>query len=212
MSLKAGFALALVSSLTLAKQAKSSATDVDQVLAQYRSAPAIQAEVKKTVVQEVMGTSNESEGKFYFSKGKLRLDIESPEKSTLVYDGKSIWLESRLDENTVEVSRIKSAELKKTDSLIAALFESKDVLKKFKLLKTESKDGQKIYFFEPRDKEKTEVRTLDVALANKEISRITYKDQMENQVSFEFKGMKRGKVAPAKFEYKPPKGANVTEL
>src|SRR4051812_1068293 len=84
--------------------AKASAADVESVLNRYRAAKAIQAKVKKTVTQEVMGTNNESEGMFYFSKGKLRLDIEKPEKSVLVYDGKNIWLESRLDEKTIQVS------------------------------------------------------------------------------------------------------------
>ncbi|MBX3020415.1 MAG: outer membrane lipoprotein carrier protein LolA [Bdellovibrionales bacterium] len=213
MSLKAAFAFCLISSLAMAKTAApSGVAEVDSVLAKYRKAPAIQAEVKKTVVQEVMGTSHESEGKFYFSKGKLRLDIEKPEKSILVYDGKNIWLESRLDEKTVEVSRIRSGDIKKTDSLMAALFDRRDVLQGFKLLKVTNKDGQKTFAFEPKDTKKTEVRHLEVALQNKDIRRITYKDNMENQVTFEFSSLSRGKVPAGKFTYKPPKGANVTEL
>lgn len=211
MPIKA-IALSFIASLTLAKQPSAPAAEVDSVLSKYRRAPAIQANVKKTVVQEVMGTSNESEGKFYFSKGKLRLDIEKPEKSVLIYDGKNIWLESHLDESTVEVSRIRSGEMKKTDSLMAALFDRKDVLNNFKHLKTTDAEGQKTYAFEPKNKDKTEVRYLEVALKNKDIRRITYKDNMENQVSFEFSDLSRGKVPADKFTYKPPKGANVTEL
>lgn len=189
-----------------------SAKEVDSVLARYRKAPAIQANVKKTVVQEVMGTSHESEGKFYFSKGKLRLDIEKPEKSILVYDGKNIWLESRLDESTVEVSRIRNSEIKKSDSLLSALFNRADVLKNFKLLKTTDRNGRRTFAFAPIDDKKTEVRHLEVTIKDQDISRISYKDAMENQVSFEFLNLSEGKAPTSKFTYTPPKGANVTEF
>src|SRR4051794_6353149 len=74
--------------------AKNPAKEVDGVLASYRAAKAIKAKVKKTVVQEVMGTSMKSEGSFFFSKGKLRLEMREPERTTLVYDGKHVWFES----------------------------------------------------------------------------------------------------------------------
>jgi outer membrane lipoprotein-sorting protein len=198
--------------MATAKPSKPSASDVDSVLSRYRSAKAIQAKVKKTVLQEVMGTSNTSEGRFYFSKGKLRLDIEKPEKSTLVYDGKNIWLESRLDDQHVQVTHMKAGELKRTDSLMAALFDRKDALKKFNLLKAKDVDGEKVYSFEPKDKKSTEVRFLEVALKNKDIQRITYKDQVENTVSFEFHDLSKESVPMAKFQYRLPKEASVTEM
>ncbi|NJL24410.1 MAG: outer membrane lipoprotein carrier protein LolA, partial [Calothrix sp. SM1_5_4] len=111
------------------------AAEVNSVLKKYRQAPALKAKVRKTVVQEVMGTRSESEGDFYFSKGKLRLDFVKPERSTLVYDGKNVWLESRLDARNIQVSRLKSTQLRKTDSLLAALFDKTDVLTSFKFLK-----------------------------------------------------------------------------
>jgi outer membrane lipoprotein-sorting protein len=204
--------IALCPGLLFAKGAKSPAAEVENVLGRYRRAPAIEAKVKKTVVQEVMGTTNESQGRFYFSKGKLRLDMETPEKSTLVYDGRDIWLESRLDENTVEVSHLKVIDLRRGHSVMAALFDRRDALKKFKLLKTETKSGLKTFSFAPREKKNTEVSRLEIGLKAGDIRRISYHDKMENQVTFEFSDLNKGKVPAAKFKYRPPKNADVTEI
>lgn len=191
---------------------KTTARDVDLVLTKYREAEAFSAKVKKTVAQEVLGTENSGDGKFYFSKGKLRLEMAEPENTTLVYDGKVVWMETRLDENTIEVTKVKSKQLKKNDSILAALFERRNILQTFKLTGSKDVEGRKIFSFEPKDKKKTEIRALDIALRGKELAGVAYKDDRENRVSFDFTDLVREPVAPEKFTYKPPKGANVTEM
>ncbi len=189
------------------------AKDVDGVLSKYRQAPAIQAKVKKTVVQETMGTENTSTGDFYFSKGKLRLDFTSPEKTSLVYDGKFVWLESRLDDKNIQVTKMRTNELKRSKSVLTALFEKKDILRNFKMVKTAEAEGAKNYFFEPKKKKaEDEIQLLQIVLKNKELDRISYKDQLENTVSFDFSQVTKGKVPAAKFSYKVPKNAQVTEI
>lgn len=195
-----------------AKALAPSSAPVEKVLTRYRRANAVQANVDKKVIQELMGTTTQSQGHFYFSKGKLRLEIVKPERSILVYDGRNIWLESQLDESQIQVSHMKAGALRRTDSLMAALFDRKEALSKFKLLKVEKIKGDQVYSFEPKEKKKTDVRYLEVALKGKDIHRILYKDQMENTVSFEFSDLNQKKVPPAKFHYHPPKGASVTEL
>ncbi|MGE0527310.1 MAG: outer membrane lipoprotein carrier protein LolA [Bdellovibrionales bacterium] len=199
-------------SLSFAGVSDPAKAEVDLVLARYRKAKAIRAKVKKKVVQQIMGTESESRGEFFFSKGKLRLDINHPESSVLVYDGKNIWMESRLDESSIEVTKIPSSNLRKADSLLAALFERKDVLKNFKTLENKKADDLKIYSFEPIDTRTTEVRFLEIAISGKEIERITYKDSRENLVSFEFADLTRGSVPSSKFSYSPPKNASVTVM
>jgi len=193
-------------------QMKTSTAEVDQVLSAYRKAKSIRAKVKKTVKQEFSGINNESEGMFYFSKGKLRMDFDKPEKSSLVYDGKWIWVESQLDPDTIQVTKMKSAELKKSDSLLAALFERKDVLSTFKLIKRRSEGKQTVYEFSPKDKKKTEVQFLELSVGQGEMHKIAYRDQLENEVRFEFSDLARDGVAKEKFRYRVPKGATVTEI
>lgn len=200
-------------------QAKTTgAKEVNEVLAAYRKAPGIKAGIKKTVVQEAMGTETKGQGEFYFAKGKLRMDIQSPEKSTLVYDGKIVWFESRLEgldggDETIQVTKMKTGKLKKTDSLMATLFEEKDILNTFKLTNSATdKSGVKTFAFQPKDKKKTEVQLLEIGLKNKDIQRIMYRDQVENKVSFEFSNMTKGSVSADKFKYVLPKKAEVTEI
>lgn len=194
-----------------AKEAIGPAAEVDMVLAKYRKAKAIRARVKKTVIQEVMGSESQSHGNFYFSKGKLRLDIIEPEKTTLVYDGKFVWLESRMD-TLVSVTKIAADGLKKSDSLLAALFEKKGILNTFKLLSKKIDGSAKVYVFEPKDKSNTEVQYLELSLKGTDLGRVTYRDQVENKISFEFEKLIRASVAASKFKYKPPQGAQVTEI
>ncbi len=203
---------ALSVTATVASAGKLSSKDVDTVLSKYREAEAFRAKVKKTVAQEVIGTENSGDGLFYFSKGKLRLEMGEPENTTLVYDGKTIWMETRLDKDTIEVTKVRSKELKKNDSLLATLFERKNILQTFTMISAREKDGVNLYSFEPRDKKKTEIRLLDIALSGKELARVAYKDDRENRVTFEFTDLVREPVPSSKFNYKPPKGANITEM
>ncbi len=199
-------------SVSAASKEKLSSKDVDVVLASYRQAKAIQAKVKKTVVQEIIGTQMDSTGEFYFSKGKLRMEISEPERSTLVFDGKFIWFESRLDGDHVHVTKMRGSDLKRSDSLLTALFDRKDVLKQFKLKNVKSADGKKTFSFDPSDKKKSEVQALEIVIKDKDILRITYKDQRDNQVGLEFSNIKKDAVSPEKFTYKPPKKAEVSEF
>ena len=129
-----------------------------------------------------MGTSMKSQGEFYFSKGKMRLEMREPERTTLVYDGKIIWFESRADEEHIVVTKMKAMELRKSDSLLASLFDRKDVLKNFNLKSSKSEWlAIKDFKFEPKDKkEKWISNRLEIALKDKKtFERISYKDQIE---------------------------------
>lgn len=192
--------------------AKPSAKDVDGVLAGYRAAKAIQAKVNKTVEQETLQSIMKSNGDFFFSKGKMRLDIKEPERTTLVYDGKIIWLEQRLDDEHIQVTKMKAVEMRRSNSLLAALFDKKDILKTFDLKSAKSAGAKTLYKFEAKDKKNSDVKLLDIAIKDKDISSISYKDQLDNRVTLEFSDLVKGAVAKDKFSYKPPKNAEVTNL
>ena len=197
--------------MSFAKSAKLSTKEVDTVLASYRQAKAIRAKVKKTVYQETMQTETKSQGDFYFSKGKLRLDIAEPERTTLVYDGKIIWFESRLDDQHVTVTKMRVNELRRSDTILAALFDSKDMLKHFNLKAASKSEKGNLFAFEAKDKKKSDVQSLEFTVKNKDIQRISYKDRIENRVTLEFSELTKGAVSADKFVYKPPQHAEITE-
>ena len=187
--------------------------EVSTALNSYRAAGSIKAKVKKTVVQEALGTETKSEGNFYFSKGKLRMEILEPEHSLLVFDGKVVWFETPIDETRVHVTKMRANELKKADSLLTALFDRKDILKTFKLKGDKAQEaGGRAYTFEPKDKKKSEVKMLEIAIKDKDIQRITYLDQVDNRVTLEFTDMTKGSVPADKFIYKVPKKADLVEM
>lgn len=190
--------------------AKPSAKEVDAVLGAYRSAKAIQANVRKTVVQETLDTKMESRGKFYFSKGKMRLEMMEPERTTVVYDGKTIWFEQRVDEEHILVTKMRAVELRKSDSILAALFDKKDILKTFDFKGALSENDEKTFNFAAKDKKNSDVQLLDISIKNKDISRISYKDRIDNRVTLEFSDLTRGAVTGDKFIYTPPKNAEIT--
>jgi outer membrane lipoprotein-sorting protein len=190
---------------------KTPGKDVVKVLAGYREAKGIKAKVDKTVVQETLGTSQKGRGNFYFSKGKLRLEMIDPEPTTLVYDGKTVWFEQRIDDEHVLVTKMRTNDLRKSDSLLAALFDKKNVLEGFNLKSTKNDESKKTFNFEAKNKKKSDVQSLEITVKDKEILRISYKDRIENQVTLEFSDTARGEVPAKKFAYHPPKGAEITE-
>lgn len=213
------FLCALLSvSSGFAAYATPSQKDVEQTLASYRKSRTFKAKVKKTITQELMGGEpSTSEGDFYYSKGRLRLQINTPEPSTLVYDGQFIWFESRLSDGSDEkivVTKVKSQQLKKSDSLLAALFGGRDFLKLFKMAKAGSEGNLKNYDFVPKEPKTSEVQSLALILdsKNKEIKKVTYTDTVENKVEFEFSETEKTDVPKNRFQYEPPKGADITEL
>lgn len=186
---------------------------VDAVLGAYRAAPAIKAKVKKSVSNAILGPQGESKGDFYFRKGKLRLEFTEPDKTTLVYDGRFVWMESALDPKSVQVTKIRTVDLRRSKSVLTALFERQDVLRGFKLARTSGAKDAPTYHFVPKSKNpQDDIQALDITLAKKELKRVAYTDGMENEVTFEFSDVKTGEVGSDKFSYKPPKGAAVTEI
>lgn len=196
-----------------------SVAEVESTLANYRANQTFQAHIKKTIKQGLLSEDSQkvSEGNFYFSKGRLRMDIEKPEPTKLVYDGQTIWFESRMEvdgKNKFVVTKMKSKEIKKSDSLLAVLFDRKDILNSFTLAKAKEVEGDKTYLFVPKDKKKSEVQKLEITInpRAKLIQKILYEDSIENVVSIEFLETEITDVPATKFQYKPPKGADITEI
>ncbi len=215
MSLKLiliGLCLAGSASDAGSKAKASSASAVQAVLAELRDAEGVRAEISKVVEQKVLERTVKSEGLFYFSKGRMRLEIREPEKSLLVFDGQYIWLESEFDEDTKQVTKIYAGNLKRSDSLMASLFERKDVLKNFEFVKKTSSSGEDRYEFIPKNPKKMEVKTLVIGVKNSRLSRVAYTDQIDNEVSYAFESISKRKLYTGLFLYKPPKNALVSEV
>lgn len=193
-------------------KAKPSAESVAKVFAELRKADGVRADIKKVVEQKVLERTVESSGLFYFSKGKMRLEISKPEPSLLVFDGSHVWLESTFDEDTKQVTKIFAGNLRKSDSMMASLFDRDDVLKKFKLIGVADHEGLRKFSFVPKNPKSTEVKSLDIELQGNKLKSLAYADQIENVVRYEFETLSVRKLSNGLFLYKPPNGATVSEI
>lgn len=202
----------LLSFFTVAAFAKPAGlSKVQAALDHIRSGQGFESPVTKTVSEALLDKKTKSTGQIYFSKGKMRLEFTEPEKLLLVFDGRYVWQESEFDEGERKqtiVTKMKAGELKKGNALLAALLGEKNVLKKFKMKKVE--DG--VFEFSPKDEKIVEVTELDVRFDKNKLKAIGYTDSLDNKVEFEFDDLKEKPLPAEKFQYKPPKEAEVSDL
>lgn len=192
--------------------------EIDKALAPLRTKGGVELSLKRKSVNSMLAREKLGEGRLYYRKGLLRLVMKSPEESLLVVDGKTIWLESKLDKEMggkTIVSKTSAGSLRKSKTLIAALLENRNLTKEFKLKKRKSEEGQVRFDFEPKDTADSEIQSLTVWLTKggKGLSKVMYTDDKENEVTLEFGSPKAlDDDADKLFRYSPPKGADVTEF
>lgn len=194
---------------------QAAVSSLDEVVSKYRNSKIVSMDVVKTVKSKVLSKETKFVGKIYLSKTKFRWDTETPEKTQIIFDGKTVWnvqhpavelpgpiqvVKSKVDKNT------------KKQILLVTLLGTSEVKKNFKVLKTEVQKDEKIFFLEPKDSE-LQVKDLVIHIANKRISAVSYKDDIGNQTAMDFKNIEFGKKQKSKlFNYTPPKDAQVITL
>lgn len=166
-----------------------------------------------------------SKGDIYLADGKFYLNITRPEKSKLVYDKETMWVETRTKvgiEDKIQVLQIESKEvLKKGSLMMAALFGQEDFWKAFKVIKVtdvklpHSKEEHQVLLLDPiKGHGPEEVVQLIITFnkTKKTIHSFSYKDDLTNQTTYTFKKtFFKQKIKASKFKYKVPKNATVSK-
>lgn len=186
---------------------------LNEILNRYQTAPAVQIEVSKDVTMALLEKSKSSRGKLFFAKGRMRMELDDPEKTTVVADGNNLWLATRLPKEFGghwQVSKSNQLSLKKSNALMAVLFGNKNLSKDFRI----SLSGQR---FELTPKRPDEIDLSFLRLKTdperKQIREIEYADSLENQTRYRFlKTQFDARFELAKLNYKPPADAEVTEF
>lgn len=205
-------------SVLAATKAATVQAEIDKALAPLRTKQGVEVSLKRRSVNTLLAREKSGEGRLFYRRGRLRLEMKSPEESLLVLDGKSIWLETKLDKELggkTIVSKTSAGSFKKSNTLIAALLENKDLLKEFKLKRRRSESGQVLLEFLPKDASKSEIQSLSLWLkdGSSGLAKVQFTDDKENEVSLEFGETKAlGVDVDTLFKYVPPKGADVTEF
>jgi outer membrane lipoprotein carrier protein len=204
-----------------AKEAGTSST-WEVVSQKYRSAALTKMDMEKTVKSEFSG-DKVFEGQMFLSSGLFRMEIQKPEKSMIVFDGKNLWSEQAPNADFGGKAQVTKAKIDKkngTQLLVTKVFEKGVLQKLFKI------ESEKTTFDEKYKHDITLIKavpkTKDISLKllilgvdpdKQVVTEIGYIDDIDNQTimrfsNIEFKTEKDRKL----FQYKPPKDAQVTDL
>lgn len=188
---------------------------LDDAVAKYRNAKLVSMDVVKTVKSKVLSKETKFIGKIYLSQAKFRWDTEKPEKTQLIFDGKTIWNIQHPNvelPGPIQVAKSKVDNNSKKQILLATLLGTGGIKKNFKVLKAEIVKDEKVYSLEPKGDD-LQVKDLVIKIQNKKINSVAYKDDIGNQTEMVFKNIEFGKKEKAKlFQYTPPKEAQVISL
>jgi outer membrane lipoprotein carrier protein len=217
--------IALISSFVFAASGtgkKNATNSVDmkalsEATAKYRQAKLVQMNLEKVVKSDLTGKENKLQGEISLSAGLFRLENKEPEKSLLVFDGKTLWNEQQPSADfggAVQVTKTKLGGKNKSQTLFATLLTKDPVTKYFKILKSKKDDGVTVYETESLTADLTiKFLTLKIDNKSKLVSEISYKDDIGNLTTMKFSNAQfKNSLNKKIFEYHPPKGAQVTEI
>jgi outer membrane lipoprotein carrier protein len=192
-------------------------TILNQTTAKYRKAKMIQMSVLKTVKSDLTGKETNYKGTIYLSSGLFRMVNTEPEKSLLVFDGSTIWNEQPPSPDfpgPVQVTKSRLAGKNKSQALFATLLTKDPLTKSFKILSSKKQADQTVYEASPLTSELT-IKSLTLKISNpsKQVSEISYKDDIGNLTVMKFTDPQfKNSLDKKLFQYKPPKGAQVNEI
>jgi outer membrane lipoprotein carrier protein len=194
----------------------------ESVAQRYRAVPLAEMDVTKTVKSDFSGEKVLS-GKMFLGRGLFRMDIASPEKSTIVFDGKNLWSEQAPSADfggPVQVTKMKVGKKSDTQLLVTKVFEKGVLQKLFKIESEKTVEDEKYKKNITLIKARPQTKELNITLLilgidpdKKEVTEIGYVDDIGNQTIMKFSNVKLSSTADKSiFKYQPPKGAQVTNL
>lgn len=202
-------------SLSSAQAKTANKNILSDVSAKYRKSNLVTIQLVKTVKSNLLGKETKYKGTVYLAANKFRLNIDEPEKSQVIFDGKTIWSVQYPPKELpgpVQVAKSKLDKNAKKQILLSTLISKNGIKENFKIIKEEKTDGGTKVSLEPL-KNELNIKTLDVLVKGNKISSINYADDVGNTTVFEFEKTDfSSKSSGQLFKYKIPKDAQVTNL
>lgn len=204
--------LLLLSSYTVVAAAKSTLNDI---AAKYRKANLVTVQLTKSVKSNLLGKESIYKGTMYLAPNKFRLNIDEPEKSQIIFDGKTIWsvqYPSKELPGPLQVAKSKLDKNTRKQILISTLLSKGGLKENFKTLKEEKIENTTRVTLTPL-KGDLNLKNLEITLKENKIISLYYIDDVGNSTRMEFEKTEfSNKPANQLFKFKPPKEAQVTNL
>lgn len=217
-SLKVAILCVLMMGIGLSAQAASKTSKaLTTVTKKYRDSKMVEMTTDRVIKSELLGKETTYKGKISLAGGKFRWENTTPEETLLVFDGSNIWSVQYPPKEfggAVQVARGKVTKKNKSQILISSLLGTEPIEKNFKIL-SEKTDGDKVVVqVAPQGNDLT-IKTLDLTVNTKTkiLTEISYLDDVGNLTTMKFSDVKfQNKLDKKRFQYQPPKDAQVSEL
>lgn len=189
---------------------------LDVVLAPYKKSAGLIISIDKLVKSDLLEKETKHQTSFAFQKGKFNWKTELPEKSLIVYDGKTLWTvqyppaEFKAPPQVAKTAMANNGS--KTNVLSAILGQSK-VSEVFDVM-SGSKQGDSVEIKLKEKEPQLGVKNLGLSFSKKtkKISSIVYEDDLGNKTKLIFKNVQfKSKLGASLFKFSPPKDSIVTE-
>ncbi len=189
----------------------------------YKTAAFVTIELQKEVTQELLERTKNYKGELSLaSQGRLKLEINEPQKSMLLVNAKNVWMvDYPIDDtqNKVQILRSDKPEKLKSQGLIALLIGRKSITDIFEIQDAGDEKGNKdshelIYKLAPK-KNNLDVQTIELHIDSEKqlFTKIIYWDELGNKTSYTFTNHTFSDKSPKGFfEFKKPKNSSITDL
>ncbi|MCB0407246.1 MAG: outer membrane lipoprotein carrier protein LolA [Bdellovibrionales bacterium] len=188
------------------------------LIKKYKSESPVSVKIRKRVQSPYLTKEKVSSGVLKLDKDLFRLDLEKPDASTMVLDGKNIWVETRLDPamgGEVQVSKFALDDTRRANAVFAVLFDGENGLEGFELKKINQPSVElKEFIYQPK-KEAVDYKTVAITISKKGdvLKSFSYEDELENKVIYDFGTTTfKAKIKRWELEYTPPKGVKPSEF
>lgn len=179
-----------------------------KALSDLTQAPMTKIESTKTVESSLIGKKTNYTGDIFLSQGKFRWDTKTPEKSTLLFDGKILWV---IEDRFVTKTQLKKN--MKSQTLNIILMDPKSLKKKFDLIEKKDVVGEISFQLKPKAKD-ISVKDIVISMdsSSKALKQLSYNDNDAKTIILFHKIEKLNKAEKSYFTYKPKPGDQVTEM
>lgn len=191
---------------------------LSKITGAYRKANLVEASLEKVISYDWKPKQDISEGRFFYSKGRIRTEFNSPEKNWSIYNGKQWWSVQFSSPDFPGKNKVTHTKVSKKDKeqfFLLKLIDLKKPSEQFKIEVESTKDPEVSLRLEPKEKAQG-ISDIHVTLNIKEnsITEVSFKDDMGNKTTLKLGHVKmNGTSADGKFDYKPnPKQDEVSEL
>ncbi len=220
----------LVSKFGLAEVPKTKNTSVSQaqkddvaliksIDQSYKNAKSITMDLKKILTVQLLDKVSKTSGKVLFSKGRMRMEMDAPDKSLVVIDKKHIWVVNypgtEFKNSAIQVIQAEVSTKKGRSQNFLGLLTQGGILKYFNVsgvLKTN--EEEEVFFLQP-NQASVEFKRAQIVVnpKTKRIMSLKYWDELDNETGYEFTNVQFDqRLEDKNFVYHPPKNADITHF